>query len=54
LPTYRYVFGARQLGMTTVLFRHDQGMPSPNETQPDYLIREFAELPRTVSFFTAL
>jgi putative hydrolase of the HAD superfamily len=47
---YRDVFGARQLGMKTILFRHDQDMPSPNETQPDYIIREFAELPRAVSF----
>jgi len=49
---YRDIFGARQLGMKTILFRHDQDMPSPNETQPDYLIREFTELPKAVSFFT--
>ena len=47
---YRDVFGARQLGMKTILFRHDQDMPSPDEAKPDYLIREFAELPRAVSF----
>jgi putative hydrolase of the HAD superfamily len=49
---YRDVFGARQLGMKTILFRHDQDMPAPHETQPDYIIRDFAELPRAVSFFT--
>jgi putative hydrolase of the HAD superfamily len=51
---YRDVFGARQLGIKTILFRHDQDMPSPNETQPDYVIREFGELPQAVAFLTRL
>jgi putative hydrolase of the HAD superfamily len=49
---YRDIFGARQLGMKTILFRHDQDMPGPHDTKPDYLIREFTELPQAVSFFT--
>ncbi len=49
---YRDVFGARQLGMKTILFRHIQDIPGPNEAQPGYVIREFAELPRALDFFT--
>jgi putative hydrolase of the HAD superfamily len=48
---YRDVFGARQLGMKTVLFRHAQDIACPNGAEPDYIIREFAELVRAVDFF---
>jgi putative hydrolase of the HAD superfamily len=50
---YRDIFGARQLGMKTILFCHNQDMPGPNEVQPDYIIHEFAELIRALDFFTA-
>jgi putative hydrolase of the HAD superfamily len=51
---YRDIFGSRQLGMKTVLFRHLQDITCPNDAEPDYIIREFPELTRAVSFFTAL
>jgi putative hydrolase of the HAD superfamily len=50
---YRDVFGARQLGMKTVLFCHSEGQGGPHQAEPDYLIREFAELPRALKFFEA-
>jgi putative hydrolase of the HAD superfamily len=50
---YRDIFGARQLGIKTVLFRHVQDMTCPNDTEPDYIIREFAELVQAVDFFKA-
>ncbi len=50
---YRDIFGARQLGMKTILLRHTQDMTRPNETEPDYIIREFAELTRALEFFEA-
>ncbi len=51
---YRDIFGARQLGIKTVLFRHTQDMTRPNEAEPDYIIREFGELTRALDFFIAL
>jgi putative hydrolase of the HAD superfamily len=51
---YRDILGARQLGIKTILFRHTQDMTRPNEAEPDYIIREFAELARALNFFTAL
>lgn len=50
----RDIFGARQLGIKTILFCHTQDMTCPNEAEPDYIIREFAELMRALDFFTAL
>jgi putative hydrolase of the HAD superfamily len=43
---YRDVFGARQLGMKTVWFCNNQN-PGP---EPDYIIYQFAELPRAIEF----
>jgi putative hydrolase of the HAD superfamily len=51
---YRDIFGARQMGIKTILFRHTQDMTRPNEAEPDYIIREFAELTRALDFFIAL
>lgn len=51
---YRDIFGARQLGIKTILFRHTQDITRPNEAEPDYIIREFAELTRALDFFIAL
>ena len=51
---YRDIFGARQLGIKTVLFHHTQDLTRLNDPQPDYIIRDFAELPRAVDFFLAL
>jgi putative hydrolase of the HAD superfamily len=51
---YRDIFGARQLGIKTVLFLHAQDTPRPCEAEPDYIIREFAELGPALNFFAAL
>jgi putative hydrolase of the HAD superfamily len=51
---YRDIFGARQLGIKTILFRHTQDMTRPNEAEPDYIIRQFAELTGALEFFAAL
>ena len=52
---YRDIFGARQLGIRTILFRHTQRKTiRPNEAEPDYIIREFAELMRSFDFSIAL
>jgi putative hydrolase of the HAD superfamily len=51
---YRDIFGARQLGIKTILFRHTQDMTRPIEAEPNYIIREFAELTRALDFFIAL
>jgi putative hydrolase of the HAD superfamily len=51
---YRDIFGARQLGIKTILFRHTQDVARPNEAEPDYIIREFAELTRALDFFIEL
>ena len=51
---YRDIFGARQLGMKTVLIRQAQEMSRPHEAEADYIIREFAELTRALDFFLAL
>ena len=45
---YRDVFGAKQLGMKTVWFCNNQN-PGP---EPDYIIYQFAELPRAIEFLT--
>jgi putative hydrolase of the HAD superfamily len=51
---YRDIFGARQLGINTILIRRTQDVTRPNDAEPDYIIREFAELSRAVDFFLAL
>jgi putative hydrolase of the HAD superfamily len=50
---YRDVFGARQLGMKTIMFCPTQAITCPKESEPDYIIREFAELPQAIAFFAA-
>ncbi|MGA2738283.1 MAG: HAD family hydrolase [Bryobacteraceae bacterium] len=47
---FRDVFGARQVGMKTILFcpRGDPG--GPPETEPDYLLYQYADLPRAIEF----
>ena len=45
---FRDIFGARRLGMKTVWFCNNQ---SPG-AEPDYIIYQFAELPRAIDFLT--
>jgi hypothetical protein len=40
--------------MKTILFCHPQDKMYPNAAEPDYIIREFAELARALDFFAAL
>jgi putative hydrolase of the HAD superfamily len=47
---YRDIFGAAQLGMKTILFCPGRSGGNPNDAQPDYIIYDFAELPRAVAF----
>jgi putative hydrolase of the HAD superfamily len=48
---FRDVFGARQVGMKTILFcPHGHAGGSP-ETEPDYLLYQYADLPRAIKFF---
>ena len=51
---YRDIFGARQLGMKTILFRHPNDRVCPGDAEPDYIISEFAEMAAALDFFTAL
>ena len=50
---YRDIFRARQVGIKTILFRPTPDITRPNGAEPDYIIREFAELARALDFFTA-
>ena len=47
---FRDVLGARQVGMKTILFcPHGNPGGSP-ETEPDYILYQYADLPRAVEF----
>ena len=43
---HRDIFGARQLGIKTILFCHTQDMTCLHEAEPDYIIRDSSELAR--------
>src|ERR1700683_1789443 len=50
---FRDVVGARQAGMKTILFcPHGNPGGSP-ETEPDYILYQYADLPRAIEFFAA-
>jgi putative hydrolase of the HAD superfamily len=50
---FRDVFGARQVGMKTILFcPHGNPGGSP-EVEPDYIIYQYAELPRAIEFLAS-
>ena len=49
---YRDIFGAKQLGMKTVLFYNNQGPGRPEGAEPDYIIYQFSELPRAIEFLS--
>ena len=49
---FRDVFGARQVGMKTILFcPHGNAGGSP-ETEPDYLLYQYDDLPRAIEIFS--
>ena len=50
---FRDVHGARQAGMKTILFCPKGNPGGPPETEPDYLLYQYADLPRAIEFFAA-
>ena len=50
---FRDVFGARQVGMKTILFCPQGNPGGPPENEPDYLLHNYGDLPRAVEFFAA-
>jgi putative hydrolase of the HAD superfamily len=50
---FRDIVGARQVGMKTILFcPHGNPGGSP-ETEPDYILYQYADLPRAIEFLAA-
>ena len=50
---FRDIWGARQAGMKTVLFcPHGNPGGSP-DTEPDYILYQYADLPRAIEFFAS-
>jgi putative hydrolase of the HAD superfamily len=47
---FRDVYGARQVGMKTILFCPNGHPGGPPETEPDYLLYQYADLPRAIEF----
>ena len=50
---FRDVLGARQVGMKTILFCPRGNPAGSPETEPDYILYEYADLPRAIEFFEA-
>jgi putative hydrolase of the HAD superfamily len=50
---FRDVLGARQVGMKTILFCPNGNPGGPPETEPDYLLYQYTDLPRAVEFLGA-
>lgn len=50
---YRDILGARQAGMKTILFCPNGAGGGSTETEPDYLLYQYADLPRAIEFFAA-
>ena len=51
---YRDVFGAKQVGMRTILVNWGQSKGRSGDAEPDCIIHEFAELPQALDRFAAL
>jgi putative hydrolase of the HAD superfamily len=47
---FRDVLGARQVGMKTILFCPNGSSCGSSETEPDYLLYQYADLPRAIEF----
>jgi putative hydrolase of the HAD superfamily len=50
---FRDVLGAKQVGMKTILFCPQGNSGGSSETEPDYLLYNYADLPRAIEFFAA-
>lgn len=48
---YRDIFGAQELGLTTVFFSSNQGRKEMEGVSPDYVIHEFSQLRQAITFF---
>jgi putative hydrolase of the HAD superfamily len=48
---FRDIMGARHAGMRTVLFCPNGNPGGPPESEPDYLLYQYADLPRAIDFF---
>jgi putative hydrolase of the HAD superfamily len=48
---FRDILGARQVGMKTILFCPNGNPGGSAETEPDYILYQYAELPRAIEFF---
>ncbi len=51
---FRDIQGARQVGMRTIQFCPQGNPGGPPESEPDYLLYQYADLPRALEFFAAL
>jgi putative hydrolase of the HAD superfamily len=47
---FRDILGARQVGMKTILFCPNGNPGGSPETEPDYLLYQYADLPRAIEF----
>jgi putative hydrolase of the HAD superfamily len=50
---FRDVWGARQVGMKTILFCPQGNPGGPPETEPHYILYQYADLPRAIEFLAA-
>lgn len=50
---FRDVLGARKVGMKTILFCPYGNPGGSPETEPDYILYQYADLPRAIEFFAA-
>jgi putative hydrolase of the HAD superfamily len=48
---FRDVLGARQVGMKTILLCPNGNAGGSRETEPDYILYQYGDLPRAIEFF---
>lgn len=48
---YHDIYGARRVGMKTILFSSNQGRKKSEEVEPDYIIYQFSELRQAIALF---
>lgn len=47
---FRDVYGAKQLDLKTIYFSSNQGRNKSERAEPDYIIHQFADLPKAIAF----
>jgi len=50
---FRDVYGAKQLDLRTIYFSSNQGRNKSKRAEPDYIIHQFADLPKAIAFLEA-